>query len=176
MKRYIANLITGCRILCSILMISFPVFSARFYAAYLICGLSNMADGAAARKTNSSSPFGAVFDTAADFVFVSASFVKLVPHLSLSKDLLIWIAVIAIIKSVSIAAGFIKCKKPVAVHSVMNKLTGFLLFLLPLSLNFIALKYSSVLVCTVATAAAIEEGYIVVKNVKPYAANGENNR
>ena len=43
----------------------------------------------------------------------------------------------------------------------MNKATGFLLFLLPLTLGFIELKYSYVIVCSVATASAIQEGYFI---------------
>lgn len=73
----------------------------------------------------------------------------------------IWIAVIALIKVFNIGAGLIRNKRLVSVHSVMNKATGFLLFLLPLTLSFIELKYSNVIVCSVATASAIQEGYFI---------------
>ena len=43
----------------------------------------------------------------------------------------------------------------------MNKMTGWLLFVLPLTLVFIDLRYSAAGVCMVATAAAIQEGFIV---------------
>ena len=69
MGKHIANIITGFRILCSILLMFFPVFSAQFYITYLLCGVSDMVDGTVARKTNSISEFGARFDTVADFVF-----------------------------------------------------------------------------------------------------------
>ena len=39
----------------------------------------------------------------------------------------------------------------------MNKITGLLLFLLPLTLHFIDIKYSSLLVCSIATFSAIQE-------------------
>lgn len=58
MKKRLANLLTGLRILCSGALMLFPAFSARFYLAYLLCGLSDMADGAVARKMNSASRFG----------------------------------------------------------------------------------------------------------------------
>ena len=51
MKTHIANIITGIRILGSILLAFVPVFSAVFYTVYLTCGLSDMADGMIARKT-----------------------------------------------------------------------------------------------------------------------------
>ena len=43
----------------------------------------------------------------------------------------------------------------------MNKVTGILLFLLPLTLPVVELKYSAPLVCTVATFAAIQEGHYI---------------
>lgn len=41
-----------------------------FYVVYLTAGLTDMADGAIARRTNSVSEFGTKLDTFADFVFV----------------------------------------------------------------------------------------------------------
>ena len=46
------------------------------------------------------------------------------------------------------------------INSVMNKVTGGMLFLFPLTLTVINLKYSAVVVCAVATTAAIQEGYL----------------
>ena len=97
MKKQIANMITGFRILCSIVLILLPVFSVQFYIVYLVCGLSDMADGAVARRTNSTSSFGSKLDTAADIIFVVAAMAKLLPRLHLPMWLWIWVAVIALI-------------------------------------------------------------------------------
>ena len=48
-----------------------------------------------------------------------------------------------------------------AVHSVINKVTGGLLFLFPLTLAWIDLKFSAAVVCAVATIAAVDEGYLI---------------
>ena len=72
MKKHIANIVTSCRIIFSILMLFFPVFSPWFYVMYLLCGLTDMVDGTIARKTNTVSTFGARFDTAADFFCVGS--------------------------------------------------------------------------------------------------------
>lgn len=48
-----------------------------------------------------------------------------------------------------------------AVHSVMNKATGALLFLMPLTIPTVGLKYSAVVVCAAATFAAIQEGHFI---------------
>lgn len=74
-----ANIVTGCRILCSILLIFFPAFSPGFYILYLICGFTDMIDGAIARKTNTVSSFGARLDTAADLLFAVICLIKILP-------------------------------------------------------------------------------------------------
>lgn len=81
-----ANIITSCRILCSIALLFFPAFSPCFYFLYLICEFSDMIDGTVA---------------------------------------------------------------------------GILLFMLPLTVSFIEIKYSAIIVCTVATFAAIGESYFI---------------
>jgi len=50
-------------------------------------------------------------------------------------------------------------KKLIAVHSVLNKVTGAILFALPFLLRWIELRYIALVVCVIATIAAIQEGY-----------------
>ena len=77
MIKNVANILTSFRILGSILLLFFPVFSEAFYSIYLLCGFSDMIDGTIARKTNSASELGAKMDTVADLVFVAVSLIKL---------------------------------------------------------------------------------------------------
>ena len=156
-----ANTITFFRIAASIVLLFCPVFSPAFYAFYIAAGLSDMLDGFVARKTDSVSKLGARLDTMADFVFVVICLIKLLPVLRISAWLYIWIGIIALIKVVNIISGFAVQKKLVAVHSVMNKAAGALLFLLPLTLPAVPLKYSVIVVCAAATFAAIQEGYFI---------------
>ena len=118
-----------------------------------------MIDGTIARKTNTANEFGSRLDTIADFVFVVACMIKLLPVLTIPMWLCIWIGVIAIIKVISIISGYVVQKKFVAKHTIMNKVTGAVLFILPLTLSVVDLKYSGGFVCTIATVAAIQEGY-----------------
>mgnify|MGYP003447682960 CR=1 FL=1 len=154
-----ANIITNSRILSSICLLLCPVFSTVFYIVYLFCGITDMADGTIARKTKSVSELGARLDTVADSVFVAVCFVKILPLMQFPIWLWIWIVVIAIIKIGNAVWGLICNKKPVAVHTILNKVTGFLLFLFPLTLKFIEPIYSSVVVCFMATVSAINEVY-----------------
>ena len=160
MTKRIANILTSCRILGSVLLLFFPAFSLGFYIIYFFCGFSDMLDGTIARKTNTVSSFGSKLDTAADFVFMAVCAVKLLPKMNIPVWLWIWIAVIAIVKFTNIIWGFIRRKKLVDYHTFLNKTTGLLLFFLPLTLQFIVPSYSFAVVCTIATIAAIQEGYL----------------
>ena len=157
MIKYIANIVTGCRILGSVLLLFFPAFSLGFSITYLLCGFSDMIDGTIARKTHSASKFGSQLDTIADLVFVAVSLLKLLPAIHLPGWLWTWGGVIAVIKISSIIWGYVSKKQFISLHTIMNKVTGLLLFLLPLTLNFVELKYSSIAVCSIATFAAIQE-------------------
>ena len=156
-----ANIITGIRILCSIALLFFPVFSPAFYTLYIVAGVSDMIDGTVARKTGTVSAFGAKLDTAADFVLLICCLIKLLPALAVPTWLYIWIAMIALIKLINVISGYVMHKEFVAVHSVMNKVTGALLFILPLTLTVIDLKYSGAFVSAAATFAAIQEGHYI---------------
>ena len=168
MAKYIANILTGCRIFGSILLLFFPAFSLAFYILYLFCGFSDIVDGTIARKTNSTSQFGSQLDTIADLVFVVVSLVKLLPAIHLPGWLWIWGGAIAVIKLANIVLGFVCSKKFLAYHSVFNKTTGLLCFLLPLTLQFIDPSYSFVMVCIIATIAAIQEGCYTIKATNKY--------
>ena len=125
-----------------------------------------MIDGTVARKTKSNSEFGAMFDTVSDFVFVVVSLVKFLPKVYIPIWLWMWIVVVAVIKIGNIIYGYATKKQFISPHTVMNKITGLLLFLLPLTLSFVELKYSSVAVCLLATFSAIREGTFVAKKRK----------
>ena len=130
---------------------------------YFLCGFSDMIDGTIARKTNTVSEFGSTLDTVADFVFVVVCSIKLLPMIHIPVWLWIWIAVIAVIKTVNFARGLVCRKKLVDYHSVFNKATGLLLFLLPFTLQSVEPSYSFAVVCIIATIAAFQEGYDTIK-------------
>ena len=166
MIKHIANIVTGCRILGSALLLFFPAFSVEFYIIYILCGFSDMIDGTIARKTNSNSEIGSKLDTVADITFVVTALIKILPTIHIPLWLWIWGLVITIIKISNIIWGYISKKQFIALHTIMNKITGFLLFLLPLTISLVDLNYSLIVVCCFATFSAIQEGVCVIKNSK----------
>ena len=167
MTKHIANILTGCRILGSILLLFFPVFSLEFYVIYLLCGLSDIIDGTIARKTNSTSKFGSQLDTIADLIFVVASLSKLLPTIHIPKWLWIWGGVIAVIKISNIIWGYVSKKQFISLHTTLNKVTGLLLSLFPLTLSFGELHYTAIAVCSIATLSAIQEGFYIMTDRGP---------
>ena len=162
MMKHIANIITSGRIFGSILLLFFPTFSVAFYITYLLCGFSDMVDGTIARKTNSNGKLGSRLDTVADLVFVAVSLFKLLPTIHIPWCLWIWGGVIAFIKISNIIWGYISKKQFISLHTIMNKVTGFLLFLLPLTISCVELKYTAIVVCSIATLSAIQEGVYII--------------
>ena len=156
-----ANLITGSRIVLSVALLFCPALSPVFFLLYIAAGITDMIDGAVARKTGTVSAFGARLDTVADIVLVAVCLFKLLPVLDVPVWLCIWIAVIAVIKVGNIAVGYLRQKKLISVHSILNKVTGGLLFVFPLTLTGIHFKYSAAVVGAVATVAAVHEGWLV---------------
>ena len=161
-----ANFITIIRILCSLALLFCTPLSLPFYALYTAAGLSDIFDGLIARKTNTATKFGAKLDTLADIIFAAVVLIKLLPILELPVWMIVWVGTIALIKLVNIMIGFIRRHTLTAVHSVINKVTGGLLFILPFTLTIIDIRYTAVLVCLVATAAAIMESRTVITGVQ----------
>lgn len=158
-----ANIITYCRILCSVFMMFFHMPSTSFFIFYILCGLSDVLDGIIARKTNTASDFGARLDTIADVIFATVLLIKLLSGIVVPIWLWIWIIIIVGIKIANILLGFISTKRLIAEHTLLNKVTGVLLFLLPLVSFWVDFKYSAMVVCVVATVSAIQEGSYIRK-------------
>lgn len=164
MKKYIANILTGIRIIFSLPLLFIPTFSVWFYAIYLFCGCTDMIDGTIARKIGTASSFGAKLDTVADFLFMLICSIKILPLLYIPAWLWGWIIAIAIMKICNSTFVFIRRKKLLSAHTLLNKITGLALFLLPLLLPFIQPIYNITILCTLATIATTQEVYYSAKN------------
>jgi len=125
-----------------------------------------MIDGPIARKLNKVSDFGSKLDTIADFIFLMVTLIKIIPNIDLSISIILWIILIALIKVFSVLFGFINKGRLVVVHTVLDKVTGFVLFLLPLTISFLEISYTSIIVCIIATIAAIDEFYNITLIIK----------
>lgn len=151
-----ANLITCIRILCNAALAFLPALSRSFYAVYLVAGVSDMLDGFIARRTNTASSLGAKLNNLADFAFAAVCLVRLLPLFVLPRWLCGWIALIAAVKLINVVCGWIIHGRFVSEHTRLNKLTGLLLFALPLILPAVDLRLAAGFVCAVSTLAAVQ--------------------
>ena len=135
---------------------------AIFWTLYLLCGLSDILDGAVARLTGTVSRLGERLDTLADIVFVAVWMVLFIPAINFGRWLWIWTGIIAFIKVVNVISGLAMKKGFVAKHTPANKATGILLFLLPMIVLWEVIKVPYIiLVSLLATFAAVQEGHLI---------------
>ena len=161
MKKHLANIITALRIVFSGAMLFCSLFSGWFYISYVICGISDMVDGMIARWTNSATELGARFDTIADTIFAVIVIIKIVPILS--HYLWLWIAVIAFIKLFNITLGYIRYHRFTVLHTILNKVTGAILFITPFTLSFLDQRFLLYTICPLALLSTLHESYLIIK-------------
>ena len=153
----IADIITILRIICSAALIFTEPFSATFYVLYISAGITDMIDGPIARRTGTASDRGAMLGSAADLFFVIVCFVKLLPVMGLPVWIYIWVSVIAAVKVYSLIRAKASKRALSSFHTVLNKISGALLFALPLTMGFTDIRVGSCAVCAVASAAAVQD-------------------
>ena len=155
------NAITILRFFGAICLLFFGVKSYAFWVVYIVCGISDIADGYLARKLHCESKTGAILDSFADLVFVACCCYKLIPVLAFPKWLWIWGGVIVAIKIINQISALAMYKKCVFPHTIANKVTGVLLFVgVPLTL-FLESIVPMIVAVAVATFAAVQEGHFI---------------
>ena len=162
----IANAVTCSRLFFAIGLLFFPPFSVGYMTVFLLGGITDIVDGAVARRMGTESLFGSRLDSLADLIFLVLALLTIIPAVNVPMWLWIWVAIIIAIKTINVISGFVLTKMLVVEHSLMNKITGMLLFLLPFALLLIDIEYAAVPVCIMATFAAIQEGHYIRTGVE----------
>lgn len=155
----LADSMTALRILASGCLLVLPMGSMWFLAVYTLAGLTDALDGWVARKTGTSSEFGARLDSIADLLFYGILLFRLFPVLCRRLPGEIWYAVGAILLIRLMAYGIAAAKyhRFASLHTWLNKLTGGAIFLLPYVLSGPGGIGYSWGVCLIAFAASAEE-------------------
>lgn len=153
------NYISFLRILGTFSLFFVDAASVGFFVIYTLCGISDVVDGVIARATNSTSELGAKLDSIADMLFYAVMLVKILPILIDILPTWVWciVGAILLIRVISYILAAIKFHKFASLHTYMNKLTGFSIFLTP---YFVRESFGydyCVVVCVVAGIASIEE-------------------
>ena len=159
-----ADLMTISRIFLSILLLFLPFPSLSFLALYIAGGVTDMADGFVARATGTAGARGAKLDSLADGVFFLSSAIKIIPSLSILPFLWAPVMIVLLVRVANLLHSFFKGREPL--HTTADKITGFLLFLLPLSLGLVPIMFSASAVTAVAFYAAIEETVLLWRGMR----------
>ncbi|MHA6529369.1 CDP-alcohol phosphatidyltransferase family protein [Paenibacillus sp. BAC0078] len=130
----VPNCITLGRIGMALILLFLEPLGPAFLAVYILCAFTDLLDGHIARKTGTTSRFGAKLDSVADTLMVGVSLFTLYPFLGLTRGIILWILIIAIIRTASVMTALYKFKTYASIHTYGNKLTGIILFITPLCL------------------------------------------
>lgn len=163
-KTQLPNCLTLLRMAGSVVLCLVPVFSTGFYGVYLLCGVTDMLDGALARRLKAESRTGEVLDSLADAFFVLVCLVRLLPRLRFPGWLWAWVGLIALIKLLTLAVGAFRDHRFAFLHTKANKLTGLLLFLFPLALPWLGIVMPGAALCCLATFAAVQELVLTIRS------------
>ena len=161
--KHLPNILSSLRVVGAVALLQNNVSSIPFWVFYIVCGISDIADGWLARKLKCVTNTGALLDSLADICFVAFCVWKLLPILELPQWLWLRAGVIVVIKIVnqlSALAMYGHCCFP---HTIANKITGFLLFI-AIPMTFVSVVPIAI-VAAIATFAAICEGHIIRTNI-----------
>ena len=160
--KHLPNILSSLRIVGAIALLLSDVPSILFGVLYIVCGISDIADGGLARKLKCATRTGALLDSLADICFVACCAWKLLPILELPQWLWLWAGVIVAIKAVNQLSALVMYGHCCLPHTTANKWAGFLLFIaVPMTFWSIAPISTAAIV---ATFAAIHEGHYIRMN------------
>lgn len=158
--RRLPNALSLLRIPLSAWMLSVRPFSAGFWAAYLLGGLTDGLDGFLARRLAAVSRRGAMLDSLADAAFFLALLIVLrgVFRPTWTR---VWLAAVFAVRMACVITGLARFRTPGFLHTRFNRLAGGMLFCAPVILWLLGRAPATALILGAASVAALEELYIL---------------
>ena len=169
MTKHIPNMLSLLRMILSFLLIPFIPVRVGFIVVYITIGITDVLDGFIARKFGYESDFGAKLDSIADFVFYLIFlyvFLKIYSPILESTHQAALIVIIAI-RLINMLLTKLKYKKVVFIHTLANKLSGFIVYLIPMVFLFVQDGIVLWIILAIVFFAAIEELIITIKYKEP---------
>jgi len=165
-NKNLPNIISCLRIAGTVCLLLMEPLSALFLVIYTLTGLSDVLDGAIARRYGTTSELGARLDSIADLLFYTLILIRILPVMWVVLPKVIWVAVGAVL-AVGITAYLIaayRYKRFSSMHTYMNKFTGLMVFGVPYAISSpIAVPYCWCVVA-VAMLSSLEELFIHVSS------------
>lgn len=172
--KHIPNLLSIIRIFLSLYIIVIWKDHMLFLIVYTICGFTDMLDGYIARKFNAVSKIGAVLDSLGDlsFFIVITYWIVFRSSIVITKVSASVLVVVILIRVVNIIITKMKFKQFAIMHTVLNKITGALYFLMVPILLFDSDSADGIVryILITAVVSAIEE-FMILLLKKDYHVN-----
>ena len=166
--KHIPNILSVGRMLLAVSLIFTFRSPAAFIPLYLICGATDVLDGWVARATGSQSALGARLDSAADvLMYLVITVIMIVRFTDVLFAVLPLLALIILMRIVNLMIAFYKYHTFSAIHTLLNKLTGILIFLSFMLFFVLQSMVIVYIVCGFALLSAIEEGAILITSKEP---------
>ena len=134
----IPNYITVMRMVGTIALLFRKPLSALFYTVYALTGITDVLDGFIARKFKITSEIGAKLDSMADLIFYAVMFIMIMPYLWEILPPVMWygVTLVLLLRLSAYLTAAIRFKRFAATHSLLNKITGALVFIIPFVILF----------------------------------------
>ena len=155
--KQLPNALSALRIPLGLVLLLIPAMSPGFMTLYLICCLTDVLDGALARKLDAQSELGTRLDSAADLILVVVLLWKLWPVILPTTHEVLWIAAIALIRFSAAVTAHLRFGTFGFLHTRGNKLTGIFLMLYPFSLLLTDAGWTLYILLVFASVSAVEE-------------------
>lgn len=158
-SKNLPNIISCLRIAGTVWLLFMEPLSKLFLVIYALTGISDILDGAIARKYGTTSELGAKLDSIADLLFYTLILIRIMPVMWVTLPKKIWFLVgaVLVVRGFSYLTAALKYHRFSSMHTYMNKFTGFMVFGVPFAIvSPIAIPYCWC-VCAVAMLASLEE-------------------
>ena len=163
-NKNLPNAISILRIAGTIWLLLMTPLTPLFFVVYTVTGVTDVLDGAIARRYGTESELGARLDSIADLLFYTLILIRIFPVLWATLPKVIWVVVgmILLIRFISYGLAAFKYHLFASVHTYLNKFMGLMVFGVVYAIGSpIAVPYCW-LVCLVAMLGSLEELFIHV--------------
>ena len=164
MKLDLPDILSLSRVVGAVLLLFTTPLSLLFLAVYGYCCITDVLDGFLARRSRSENRQGQILDSTADIVLTVCLLACLIPFLPWEGWMITWIAIIAVIRIISLGIGSMRFGQIALLHTYGNKISAFLRYLAPFLLAFIDLTPMMVVLCTITTLTSLEDLCINLKS------------
>jgi len=136
--KYIPNALTIARIIVAAILLAgaltgiMPALTPVFMGFYIFGGLTDLFDGPLARRYGTASQMGANLDGLADYIFIAASLITILPAFDVNIVTIGIVIGFVSLKVLGMIVGYIHYRQLMMMHTRLSKAAAFAAWLLPI--------------------------------------------